>query len=54
VMSPRPGRIVARLDVPLDRPRKPSVVTSREFVELKEVALGLLGERRHDAEEVAA
>lgn len=54
VMSPRPGRIVARLDVPLDRPRKPSVVTSREFVELKEVALGLLGERRSDTEEVAA
>jgi len=45
VMSPRPGRIIARLDVPLARPRKPSVVTSAGFVELKSVALNLLGER---------
>ncbi|WNB86496.1 ABC transporter ATP-binding protein [Cellulomonas sp. ATA003] len=52
VMSPRPGRVIAKLDVPLDRPRKPSVVTSAQFVELKRVALGLLGERQH--EEVAA
>jgi len=54
VMSPRPGRIIARLDVPLARPRKASVVTSADFVELKEVALGLLGERRSEREEVAA
>ena len=45
VMSPRPGRIVGRLDIDLSRPRKPAVVTSAGFTELKEVALGMLGER---------
>jgi ABC-type nitrate/sulfonate/bicarbonate transport system ATPase subunit len=45
VMSPRPGRIVDRLDIDLPRPRKPAIVTSSRFTELKEVALGLLGER---------
>jgi ABC-type nitrate/sulfonate/bicarbonate transport system ATPase subunit len=44
VMSPRPGRIVARLDIDLSRPRKPAIVTSSRFTELKAVALGLLGE----------
>jgi len=42
VMSPRPGRVVGRLEVDLDRPRKPSVVTSRRFVELRAQALDLL------------
>src|SRR5690606_7216566 len=45
VMSARPGRVVGRLDIDLERPRKPSVVTSPRFTELKSVALGLLGER---------
>jgi ABC-type nitrate/sulfonate/bicarbonate transport system ATPase subunit len=45
VMSPRPGRIVGRLDIDLSRPRKPAVVTSRRFTELKETALEMLGER---------
>jgi ABC-type nitrate/sulfonate/bicarbonate transport system ATPase subunit len=42
VMSPRPGRIIADLEVPLDRPRKPSVVTSAAFVDLKTDILQLL------------
>jgi len=42
VMSPRPGRVVGRLEIDLDRPRKPSVVTSRRFVELRAQALDLL------------
>ncbi|WP_309135122.1 ABC transporter ATP-binding protein [Cellulomonas sp.] len=53
VMSARPGRIVAEFDVTLDRPRKPSVVTSAEFVRLKADARELLNgaHRAHDAEE---
>jgi ABC-type nitrate/sulfonate/bicarbonate transport system ATPase subunit len=35
VMSARPGRIVTSFEVGLPRPRKPSVVTSDEFVHLK-------------------
>jgi ABC-type nitrate/sulfonate/bicarbonate transport system ATPase subunit len=38
VMSARPGRIVAEIPITLDRPRKPSVVTSEEFVALKATA----------------
>lgn len=53
VMSARPGRIVAEFAVTLDRPRKPSVVTSAEFVRLKADARELLNgaHRAHDAEE---
>ncbi len=51
VMSARPGRIVSSFEVPLDRPRKPSVVTSAEFVRLKADARELLdgAHRAHDA-----
>lgn len=35
VMSPRPGRITARIEVDLERPRRTSDVTSAEFVGLK-------------------
>jgi ABC-type nitrate/sulfonate/bicarbonate transport system ATPase subunit len=42
VMSPRPGRIVADLPVELDRPRKPSIVTSTEFISMKANILALL------------
>src|SRR5690606_26334931 len=45
VMSARPGRIVRRLDIDLERPRKPSIVTSSRFTGLKDVALSQLGER---------
>jgi ABC-type nitrate/sulfonate/bicarbonate transport system ATPase subunit len=38
VMSARPGRIVAEIPITLDRPRKPSIVTSDEFVALKATA----------------
>jgi NitT/TauT family transport system ATP-binding protein len=44
VMSPRPGRIVAELEVPLPRPRaRRETVTDPAFVELKEQALEALG-----------
>jgi ABC-type nitrate/sulfonate/bicarbonate transport system ATPase subunit len=39
VMSPRPGRIVAELEVPLERPRK---ATERQLVALRERALEAL------------
>jgi NitT/TauT family transport system ATP-binding protein len=44
VMSPRPGRVVAELDVQLERPRqRRETVTDPRFVELKEQALEALG-----------
>lgn len=54
VMSPRPGRVVARLDIPLERPRKPTIVTSPEFAEVKRIALGYLGAGHGTFEEKAA
>jgi ABC-type nitrate/sulfonate/bicarbonate transport system ATPase subunit len=45
VMSPRPGRILAELRVPLERPRsRRETVTSAGFAELKERALEALGQ----------
>jgi ABC-type nitrate/sulfonate/bicarbonate transport system ATPase subunit len=45
VMSPRPGRIVASLEVPMARPRpRRDTVTSPAFAELKERALEALGQ----------
>ena len=40
LLSPRPGRVVLELDVPLPRPRSR---TDREVVELRERALAALG-----------
>jgi NitT/TauT family transport system ATP-binding protein len=47
VMSPRPGRIIADLPVELDRPRKSSVVTSRDFIAMKARILALLHPTSH-------
>jgi NitT/TauT family transport system ATP-binding protein len=46
VMSPRPGRIVAQLEMPFARPRarRREVVTSAEFAELREQAMEALGQ----------
>ena len=44
VLAPRPGRVVAEIDVPLPRPRpRRETVTDPAFVELKERALEALG-----------
>jgi ABC-type nitrate/sulfonate/bicarbonate transport system ATPase subunit len=40
VLSPRPGRVVADIEVDIDRPRD---VTSPEFVAMKRRALEALG-----------
>lgn len=42
VLSPRPGRIVDVVDIPLDRPREPSVKRSRAFIEIETTMLGSL------------
>jgi NitT/TauT family transport system ATP-binding protein len=45
VMSPRPGRIVDQIDVPIQRPRpRRSTITSRAFAALEERALEALGQ----------
>jgi NitT/TauT family transport system ATP-binding protein len=46
VMSPRPGRVVAEIEVPFRRPREPrrEIVTSPEFGELRERAMEALGQ----------
>jgi NitT/TauT family transport system ATP-binding protein len=45
VMSPRPGRIVAEIEVPLARPRpRRETVTSPEFGALREQAMEALGQ----------
>jgi ABC-type nitrate/sulfonate/bicarbonate transport system ATPase subunit len=45
VMSPRPGRIVAEIDVPFERPRpRRETVTSHEFGELRQRAMEALGQ----------
>lgn len=57
VMSARPGRIVTEIPITLDRPRKPSVVTSDEFIRLKALARGYLDDAHRsvpEAEEEAA
>jgi ABC-type nitrate/sulfonate/bicarbonate transport system ATPase subunit len=50
VMATRPGRIVERIDIALSRPRPRGIVTSEEFVRLKERCLNLLA---HEPEALA-
>src|SRR5579884_316041 len=45
VLSERPGRILADLPIPLERPRDLDVLTSAEFTELKREVLRLLHDR---------
>ncbi|HEU4354928.1 MAG TPA: ABC transporter ATP-binding protein, partial [Actinomycetota bacterium] len=42
VMSPRPGRVAAEVDVPLERPRRLDMLTGPAFMERKREILGLL------------
>jgi ABC-type nitrate/sulfonate/bicarbonate transport system ATPase subunit len=49
VMSARPGRIVAEIPITLDRPRKPSIVTSDEFIRLKAEAREYLNDAHRTA-----
>jgi NitT/TauT family transport system ATP-binding protein len=43
IMSPRPGRIVAQLEVPFERPRaRRETVTSADFAHLERLALDAL------------
>ncbi|MFL5840707.1 MAG: ABC transporter ATP-binding protein [Thermoleophilaceae bacterium] len=45
VLSPRPGRVVEEIAVPIERPRpRRATVTSREFAALEERALEALGQ----------
>ena len=42
VMSASPGSVIADLKVSLERPRKPELATSHDFVELKKECLGYI------------
>jgi ABC-type nitrate/sulfonate/bicarbonate transport system ATPase subunit len=44
VMSPRPGRVVAEVVAPFERPRLPGIVTERDFTEAKAAVLRALGD----------
>jgi ABC-type nitrate/sulfonate/bicarbonate transport system ATPase subunit len=48
VMTARPGRIKATLDVPLGRPRDRQVLSDRRFVEIKTTCIDLLVEEVRD------
>jgi ABC-type nitrate/sulfonate/bicarbonate transport system ATPase subunit len=54
VFSARPGRIKARIDVPLARPRTQDEVTSAEFTALKRTLLDLLAHEAQRADLEAA
>ena len=43
VMTPRPGRVVSVLDVPLPRPRERQLMRTKEFADLVFEARSLLG-----------
>ncbi|RCW77255.1 ABC transporter ATP-binding protein [Saliterribacillus persicus] len=44
IMTARPGKIKHRLKIDLERPRKPNIITSKKFIELKDEALTMLSE----------
>lgn len=44
VLTARPGNIKARLEVPLERPRSRQMLTSPDFIRLKEACLELLAD----------
>ncbi len=44
VMTARPGRVKFSVDVPLERPREPSVVTSAAFLDVKKALLEAIEE----------
>jgi ABC-type nitrate/sulfonate/bicarbonate transport system ATPase subunit len=49
VMSARPGHIKAELQVPLPRPRRPDVLTSPAFVDLKRTLLAAVEDESRKA-----
>ncbi len=51
VMSARPGRIVAEMPIELVRPRKPSIVTSEAFIQLKSQVRQHLNDAHHNGQE---
>lgn len=53
VFSPRPGRVRAKIAVPIERPRKPEDLTTPRFMELKHHLLELLSAGRNQAEEIS-
>jgi ABC-type nitrate/sulfonate/bicarbonate transport system ATPase subunit len=50
VFSARPGRIKAKITVPMARPRTQTDMTSSEFTELKQLLLDLLSEENRIAD----
>lgn len=49
VMTARPGRVKEVIDVDLERPRDPEVVTTEQFTELREQALSVIREEAQRA-----
>ncbi|PRX04689.1 UNVERIFIED_ORG: ABC-type nitrate/sulfonate/bicarbonate transport system ATPase subunit [Martelella mediterranea] len=49
VMGTRPGRVVKRMETPLERPRKRSIVVEPAFIDLKHHCLDLLDTRPEDS-----
>ena len=54
VMAARPGRVAARMAVPLDRPRPRTIVGRPDFVALKQACLGMLADLSDPTLDVAA
>lgn len=53
VMTPRPGRIKAVLDIPIARPRTPATLHDPKFVALKRLCLDHLASEQHTFYEAA-